>query len=285
MSSICDTQFMIYYDELFNICEYFDLSDIINVELVSKYFSDILNDDFLWKTYYKRDYNIKHQCLHILSHKDAYKKCHNISALKQKFNMNESIIDIMNLQHLILSSKKIEEMQSIVQLVNLQTLILDNNHIKKIPKKIVQLVNLHKLHLSHNKIKKIPLEMRSLVNLRYLFLDNNRIKKIQIFKKDYRGACAETPVAYPIPHEVGLFVNLKTLDLSWNQIKKIPHEMGLLVNLEYLLLGNNQIKEIPKEITQLVKLQRLLLHENKIKIIPQMICNEFSSRGCVIRFI
>src|SRR5271154_1517976 len=88
------------YDVLFHICEYLDLNNIMNIRLISKEFDEILNDDLLWKTYYVREYNIKHKDLNKMKNKDAYKKCHDINVLKFicNFNMNISIIDMMNIQ-------------------------------------------------------------------------------------------------------------------------------------------------------------------------------------------
>ena len=80
MDNIC-------YDILFHICEYLDLNNIINIKLISKQFDEILNDDFLWKTYYVREYNIKHTDLNKMKNKDAYKKCHDINVLKLMSNL------------------------------------------------------------------------------------------------------------------------------------------------------------------------------------------------------
>ena len=125
------------YDILFHICEYVDLNDVINIKLISKQFDEILNDDFLWKTYYVREYNIKHMELNKMKNKDAYKKCHDINVLKCKLNINKSIIDMMNLQEIQLIYKQIKEIpHEIGLLINLQKLYLFENQIKEIPHEI-----------------------------------------------------------------------------------------------------------------------------------------------------
>ena len=96
MDILCD-------DILNHIFEYVEIDDTLNVRLISKQFDYMINDNLLWKRYYKRDYRVKHINLNILSKKEAYKKCHEICILKQKLNINESIIDMMNLQLLNLS--------------------------------------------------------------------------------------------------------------------------------------------------------------------------------------
>ena len=125
MDNIC-------YDILFHICEYLDLNDMINIKLISKQFDEILNDDFLWKTYYVKEYNIKHKDLNKMKKKDAYKKCHDINVLKRKLNINKSIINMMNLQRLIYEKQIKEIPHEIGLLVNLETLHLSGNQIKEI---------------------------------------------------------------------------------------------------------------------------------------------------------
>jgi|GEM_PF-1774472 len=68
--------------------------------------------------------------------------------------------------------------------------------------------------------------------------------------------------------EIGLFVNLQTLDLSENQITSLPAEIGHLVNLTQLDLYHNQITSLPAEIGHLVNLQTLDLSENQITSLP-----------------
>src|ERR1700675_4810501 len=105
-------QFMISYDELFHICEYIELNDIINVRLTSKQFDEILNDDFLWKTYCEiyEYYDIKHPDLLMLSNKNVYKKCHDLSILKRKLNMYAfALVDMMDTIDLELFESQIKE--------------------------------------------------------------------------------------------------------------------------------------------------------------------------------
>ena len=97
------------YDIFVNIFEYLDLNDIINVRLISKQFDDLCDDNFLWKTYYVKEYNIKHMELNKMKNKDAYKKCHDIDVLRRNLNINKSIINMMNLERLNLYGNKIKE--------------------------------------------------------------------------------------------------------------------------------------------------------------------------------
>lgn len=62
MNTLCD-------DILYCIIKYLKLNDTLNVRLISKQFDDILNDKLLWKSYYKRDYDVEHKDLNNLSKK------------------------------------------------------------------------------------------------------------------------------------------------------------------------------------------------------------------------
>ena len=167
------------YDVLSHIFEYVEIGDTLNVRLISKQFDHIVNDNLLWKCYYNRDYHVKHVNLNILSKKEAYKKCHEMCALKHKLKMGKSIFDMMNLQKLKLCFCDMTKIsKEITYLVNLRMLNLSNNRIKEIPKAIIYLVNLRKLNLSYNKIMRIPKEIKYLVNLRKLYLSQNKIKEI-----------------------------------------------------------------------------------------------------------
>jgi hypothetical protein len=76
-----------------------------------------------------------------------------------------------------------------------------------------------------------------------------------------------------VPKEISALVNLKSLDLSNNQISEIPKEISALVNLERLILYSNQISKIPKEISALVNLKSLDFRKNQLTEIPKEISN------------
>ena len=74
-----------------------------------------------------------------------------------------------------------------------------------------------------------------------------------------------------IPSEIGLFVNLQTLDLRNNQIISLPPEIGNLVILQRLFLDDNQIRFLPREIGNLVNLTMLSLCGNSItSLLPEI---------------
>ena len=74
-----------------------------------------------------------------------------------------------------------------------------------------------------------------------------------------------------IPPELGQLTNLRTLNLSQNQLSgSIPPEVGRLMNLGGLVLHANRLSgPIPGELGQLTNLTGLLLNENQLSgLIP-----------------
>ncbi|MEN9654852.1 MAG: hypothetical protein RL235_964 [Chlamydiota bacterium] len=71
-----------------------------------------------------------------------------------------------------------------------------------------------------------------------------------------------------IPPEIGLLVNLQTLDLKNNQLTALPPEFGSLKGLQYLYLNNNQLTSLPPEFGGLRGLKVLHLHNNQLTTLP-----------------
>ncbi|MBN2006926.1 MAG: leucine-rich repeat domain-containing protein [Anaerolineae bacterium] len=96
-----------------------------------------------------------------------------------------------------------------------------------------------------------------------------------------------------LPSEIGQLTNLRSLDLSLNQISTLPPEIGYLTNLQYLNLSGdpllaipstppigqrtsshyirlrfNRLTSLPSEIGKLVKLQDLKLDHNELTELP-----------------
>lgn len=65
-----------------------------------------------------------------------------------------------------------------------------------------------------------------------------------------------------IPGEIRFLKNLKTLDLSYNQMTGVPAEVGQLSNLVTLNLSHNQLTGLPNELGNLKNLKTLNLSGN-----------------------
>jgi len=141
--------------------------------------------------------------------RQTYTLLYDLTNLKNKLGLKESIEEIYQMKRLDLFNNQIKEIpKEIGHLHNLQKLDLNVNKIKEIPKEIGQLHNLQRLWLYNNKIKEIPKEIGQLHNLEYLGLYNNQIKEI--------------------PKEIGQLHNLQRLWLYNNKIKEIPNTRIIL---------------------------------------------------------
>lgn len=74
-----------------------------------------------------------------------------------------------------------------------------------------------------------------------------------------------------LPEEIGLFKNLKHLNLEHNLLTSLPKEIGQLTNLQKLRLNNNLLIALPNEIGQLTNLQTLSLNNNLLTSLPNEI--------------
>ena len=76
-----------------------------------------------------------------------------------------------------------------------------------------------------------------------------------------------------MPDELGMLLNLKTLNLSRNQLdeKSFPQTMTRLQMLEEVNLSSNNLTEIPPFILELPRLKVLHMAENRLTSIPESI--------------
>ena len=109
-------------------------------------------------------------------------------------------------------------------LIELQTLRLDNNQLKDINGLLTAQSELRWLNISSNNLQwfdyaNIPKD------LQWLDLHNNQIEDLANYYRLSEG------------------FNLKTLDASWNKIKRL-RPLSIPVSLEHVILNNNRIDHI-----------------------------------------
>ena len=76
----------------------------------------------------------------------------------------------------------------------------------------------------------------------------------------YLALSMQHPKWTQVPVQAFDFINMKRLDLSFNQVASVADEISKLVNLEYLNLeGNHYLTKISDEIGKLTKLRELNL--------------------------
>ena len=113
-----------------------------------------------------------------------------------------------------------------------------------------------KLDLSNSFVNNsLPPHIQSVTNIKHLFLRDNKLIEF--------------------PDCIINMIQLKTLSLSFNNIKIIPDSIGgstqsnvfpkktNLINLEYLFLYNNELSSLPDSINNLTNLKFLDIRNNK----------------------
>src|ERR671929_13330 len=143
-------------DILFNVYQFLSINDIRSCLLVSSTFYTFIDHHF-WKTLLIRDYcdmntdDLKKDKFYF-----RYIKCHQLSRLKNKLYLNESID----------------------QLADLHTLNLDYNQLTSLPREFGELAALQTLHLADNRLTSLPTEFGKLAALRTLYLRNNQLTSL-----------------------------------------------------------------------------------------------------------
>ena len=105
-----------------------------------------------------------------------------------------------------------------------------SNFISDLPASLSLFTGLTRLDLSHNRLVSVPECLASLSGLTHLVLSNNLITEADM------------------PKTMTGLNNLRTLNLSGNQMEAIPSEILELTSLRSLYLGGNQIKEVGNKI-------------------------------------
>uniref|UniRef100_A0A8I7B8Q5 Receptor kinase-like protein Xa21 n=1 Tax=Hordeum vulgare subsp. vulgare TaxID=112509 RepID=A0A8I7B8Q5_HORVV len=180
--------------------------------------------------------------------------------------------------------------QEIERLTNIERLYIDNNLLSgSIPESLGNLQNLGGLGLSRNKLSgQIPLSIGNLSRLSELYLhENNLSGPIPRTLGDCKNletlnlSCNSFEDS--IPKEVFTLSSLSIgLDLSHNKLSgQIPLEIGILVNLDSLNISNNQLSgQIPSILGECVHLESLHMEGNNFNgRIPQSFMN---LRGIIV---
>lgn len=132
------------------------------------------------------------------------------------------------------------------KLVNLIQLDLSYNLLEDIPEDVfVNLKLLKILNINHNKLTSLPKSLEKLNKLYHLGVMNNKLKKVP-----------------------RLPLYIKYLNLSHNELQEIPSSLNKpMINLTTLVLSYNHIKKIPSWFFNLTSLVNLYLEFNEKLII------------------
>jgi hypothetical protein len=74
-----------------------------------------------------------------------------------------------------------------------------------------------------------------------------------------------------LPESLGQLTQLKTLNLSSNQLTALPASLGQLTQLQRLSLSHNALTALPELLGQLTQLQRLVVTNNALTALPESV--------------
>lgn len=135
-------------------------------------------------------------------------------------------------------------------------------------KGLSKLINLKHLNMSYNSIDDINLFISNLINLEYLNVSHNYIDNLIIYSNSNIHIDKKE-------NTLNTLKKLKTLIISYNQLKQIFDKELYLPNLEYLDCGHNMLQYdiINYKSNELIKIHVLNLNETNLNYFPSFICD------------
>lgn len=124
--------------------------------------------------------------------------------------------------------------------------------LNRVDSRLMSLSSLHHLDLSSNLIKTVPEGVKDL-NLVELRLSGNKISEFP------EVLCSSAS---------NLAKNLRTLDMSRNQLSYLPSSFSQLKLLVQLKLDCNELQTLPRSFGRLVNLRFLSVSSNKLAVLP-----------------
>lgn len=74
-----------------------------------------------------------------------------------------------------------------------------------------------------------------------------------------------------LPESIGNLVNLRSLEVSHNELTSLPESIGNLINLTSLHFGTNKLTSLPESIGNLRNLMGLYVSDNELTSLPESI--------------
>ncbi len=188
--------------------------------------------------------------------------------------INTEIENLTNLEYLDLSANNIDDLpDEIWNLENLKKLDISSTNIKKLSNNISKLKNLTELSLDidltlglENKIKKLD----KLTKLNIYIDKKNCLQKIKNFS-NFNNLELSILSSVNLPKVIFRQENIIELSFLSDTLKILPDEIGMLINLKTLDVGYNKLTDLPKEIGKLKKLENLNISCNDIYNLPNSI--------------
>lgn len=214
----------IYKDILFHIFIHTDVSPII--PQVCKHFNQVYNEEFLWKSFLKRDYDDQDA-----DPKKKYIEYFLSKTSDEEFNkwLKLHAIDLSNVECMDMSSIGLTGLPiKIASLDQIKIIDLSNNSLDVLPDTFFLLKNIELLNLSYNNFSEIPKKISKLKNLKRFFMSANRLKSF--------------------PDEFFKLENIESFHVRRNMIEEIPDRICQMKKLKCLFIQGNPLKFIPEKL-------------------------------------
>jgi len=206
-------------------------------------------------------------------------KLKNAGVPQELFHLDDlSVVD--------LSHNQLREVPAgLEQAKNLLVLNLSHNMIEAIPNQLfINLTDLMYVDVSNNQLDTLPPQIRRLSNLQTLLLNNNPLLHAQIRQLPslvtpetlHMRGTARTVSNFPAGVES--LVNLKDLDLSYNELVRVPEALYKLSSLVRFNLCSNEIMELSTLMDTWEQLEYLNVSRNKLTELPASLCKLTSLR-------
>jgi len=190
------------------------------------------------------------------------------------------IFDLDDLSVVDLSHNQLREVpDELDHAKNLLVLNLSYNIIETIPNQLfINVSDLMYVDLSHNNLETLPPQVRRLTNLQTLILNNNPLMHAQLrqlpslvaLETLHMRSTARTVANFPAGLEA--LINLRDLDLSYNELTRVPEAIYKLTSLIRLNLSDNELLELSTLMDTWEKLEYLNVSRNKLTELPASLC-------------
>ncbi|OZJ04056.1 hypothetical protein BZG36_03569 [Bifiguratus adelaidae] len=164
----------------------------------------------------------------------------------------EEEVDFGNYEHVDLQLRNLRTIPIFLynQANVIVSLNVSRNWFIALPMDFVQLCSsLRELTLCFNDFSQIPASIRYIATLERLNIANNKVKELD------HAHLEELP-------------NLRSLEVSNNQLKDLPKGFANMKNLRFLSIANNYFTEFPKILCEIPSLEDLDISFNKISSLP-----------------
>lgn len=261
---------------IINICMFLDVSSIVTLSEVSKYFNALTKDFEIWKTHCnKLGINILFHNPPIDNGHIIYKemlllgRCFNsLDIYKSNFFIYRGIIDIRGTTFLQFEPVKSVHIDKSYGILNVSNEIPQLNSLFALDAQInfpQCLIDINQMRLLRTEINSIPL----MPKLKFLQLSNCKNKSFPAFP-----SLLELSINFSdlmsVPESIIESKSLMSLNLNNNRITSIPGSIASLSNLRFINLSCNRLKDFPLEIVKMQWLRSLDLSNNKIENIPSL---------------